>query len=271
LRRAKEADPARRPPVVVFGSGGSGTRAIAAALREAGVYLGARTNRANDSLVLKPFLRRWPEVYLERSRWVETMWRAPDVGEVEAPDAAMVDDLRATIDAQREGIPAPDAPWGWKAPRTIYVLPALHGLVPDVITVQLVRDGRDMAYSANQNQLQAFGEIMLDDYRGAPDPVRSIALWSRVNVAAVRYAERFIGANHLVLRYEDVCADPAAAVRQLLDHVGLESSRQLAERAAALVQPSPSAGRWRQEDGKEVDAVLAAGAPGLREFGYEDA
>ncbi len=132
----------------------------------------------------------------------------------------MVGDLLAALKEQRQGIPAPGARWGWKAPRTIFVLPAIHHVFRDSYAIQLVRDGRDMAYSQNQNQLEALGPALLGDLDpDTPQPVRSIALWSRVNVAAAAYGRRFMEGRHLVIRYEDLCAEPERTIARLLAHL----------------------------------------------------
>jgi hypothetical protein len=47
-----------------------------------------------------------------------------------------------------------------------------------------------MAFSENQNQLKKHGDAVLgDELRRAKTPVRSIALWNRVNQAAADYGE----------------------------------------------------------------------------------
>ena len=250
------------PPVVSFGTGGSGTRAIAGILKAGGMYLGSRLNRASDALALEPFLRRWPEEYVTATGWVE--------GDTVrgAPDPAMVGDLLAALKEQRQGIPAPGARWGWKAPRTIFVLPAVHHVFRDSYAIQLVRDGRDMAYSQNQNQLEALGPALLGDLDpDTPQPVRSIALWSRVNVAAAAYGRRFMEGRHLVIRYEDLCAEPERTIARLLAHIEADPDPAVA-RASELVVPSLEIGRWRRHDQAELEAVVAAGAEGLAEFGY---
>ena len=253
------------PPVVSFGTGGSGTRAIAAILREAGIYLGPRLNRASDALALEKFLRRWPEEYVTGSDWVAAG------GEVQPPEPepAMVEDLVASVKNQREGIPAAGARWGWKAPRTIFVLPVIHHLFRDAYTVQLVRDGRDMAYSQNQNQLEALGPAMLTDLDpGTPQAVRSVALWSRLNVAAARYGRERMEGRHLVIRYEDLCSDPERGIARILAHLKVAGPDPVIARAHELIDPSKEIGRWRLQDPAEMAAVVATGAEGLAEFGY---
>src|SRR5215208_6620601 len=90
LDRARSGSPTPRPPIVVLGTGGSGTRAIAMVMREAGVYIGPKLNKAHDSLELKPWLVRWSTPYIGESRWVEAVEADPgaDLGPPPADVAA---------------------------------------------------------------------------------------------------------------------------------------------------------------------------------------
>jgi hypothetical protein len=251
------------PPAVCLGVGGSGTRAVAAIMEEAGLYIGPDQNRAKDARTMKPFLRRWPEEYLAQSGWVDATLPLPE------PDPVMVADFKEAVRAGRVGIQSRRAPWGWKAPRTILVLPLVDHVLRGVRVIQVVRDGRDLAYSKNQSQVEAVGHLVLPDLpEDAPGPVRSIAFWSRMNLAAADYGRAHMGDRHLVVRFEDLCANPEAGARRILDHIGAKVSDELTARAADLVEAPSSIGRWRDQDPDEARLVREAGAKGLAEFGY---
>jgi hypothetical protein len=256
------------PPIVVFGIGGSGTRAVAQILSAAGVHIGPRLNKASDSHVIHRFLRKWSDSYLEQSGWVDAFASDASAPLPGPADPRITADLERALVDQRAGIPADDARWGWKHPRSAYLLPVFQQVVPDAHTVQLVRDGRDMAYSGNQNQLAVFGELLLGDLAGRPEPVRSIALWDRVNLAALRLSRRHRPERHLLVRYEDLCAEPRPQIRRLFAHLQFPADEALVDRAAGLVAPSPGSQRWRAADPAELHAVETAGSNALSEFGY---
>ena len=252
------------PPLLVLGTGGSGTRVAGELMLAAGVYLGPERNRASDSRQITRFLRLHSRRYLDESGWVEAMGSDQEV--TEAP-GDLLEELHAAV--ERMLASAPDgAPWGWKNPPSIYVLPLLDQAFPDAPMVQFVRDGRDMAYSTNQNQLEVYGEQLLPDLADEPNPVRSIALWSRVNLAALSYARKRLGSRHLVLRYEDVCERPRAGATRLLEHLGLPVTDAVLDQAEATIAPSPTTGRWQEAPADEREAIAQAGAAGLAEFGY---
>src|SRR5260370_20821937 len=75
--------------------------------------------------------------------------------------------------------------WGWKEPRSIYFLPFLDQHWPGTKFIHVIRDGRDMAFSSNQNQLRKHGLFVLgSEVTDAPDPGRIAVLWARTNTEA---------------------------------------------------------------------------------------
>lgn len=233
----------------------------------AGYFMGTELNPSNDSRDIGPFLRRWIKPYLRETRWIDVV-----PGELPAAAAGsteMGDDFRASISRHRAGLAAAEGAWGWKAPRTLLVLPFVHARYPLMSAIHLVRDGRDMAYSRRQAQLRDYGSTVLEGAaERAPEPERSIALWSRLNVAAACYGER-LGGRYLRVRYESLCADPEAEVARVLRFMGTACDRDGAsETARALVKPASSIGRWREREPGEVERLERAGAEGLAALGY---
>jgi hypothetical protein len=256
-------------PVVIFGTGGSGTRVLASLTREARYFMGTNLNRPGDSADLGQFTGEWANRYLRRSNWVERTWRAPEREKFGYPQA-MAARFREAVEGHRAALEDDDAPWGWKAPRTILILPFVHEVYRSAKVVHLVRDGRDIAYSKNQNQLSRHGHRVLppSDKR-VPRAQASITFWARVNLAAARYGQRFLAGGYLLLRYEDLCADPGEAAVRLLEFLGSSVSTEPMRRAAIeLVRPSESLGRWREREPGKTRALERLGGDALREFGY---
>ncbi|MFQ5678382.1 MAG: sulfotransferase, partial [Gemmatimonadota bacterium] len=163
-------------PLFIGGTGGSGTRVVAQIVAHAGVFLGRELNRAGDSEPVGRYLRRWIPRYLRADG------RVP-----EHERAAMNRELQVALIRHRRGIPARDGPWGAKNPRSMYLLPYLWERVPNLRFLHLVRNGLDMAFSRNQNQLQAYGALVLgEEHEGEPEPARSVALWAEANTRCHR-------------------------------------------------------------------------------------
>lgn len=156
-------------------------------------------------------------------------------------------------------------PWGWKEPRSIYLLPFFCRHLPALRFLHVVRDGRDMALSSNQNQLRKHGEAApVSSDLSAPE--RSMALWSWVNVTAARFGEERLGERYLRVRFEDLCAGPVEVAGRVLDHFGIAGDPSL---ALDVVSPPASLGRWRAESPETIAELEEHGKDALLELGYE--
>ena len=233
---------------VIGATGGSGTRVLARIVLRGGMFIGADRNRSEDALDFAAFSDRWVDEAVAGGR----------PGEMTA-------ELRALVARQWAGRPG-DRPWGWKEPRSLYLLPLLDEELAGLRFLHLVRDGRDMAYSDNQVQLRKHGTAVLGE-GDEPAPLRSIALWSEVNLSAADYGEGELGPRYLRIRFEDLCAEPSAVTEQVLGFFGLDGDAELIARDE--VRPPSSLGRWRDEDPAAVAELEARGAEALRRFGYQ--
>lgn len=76
-----------------------------------------------------------------------------------------------------------------------------------------------------------------------------------------------MGRRYLRLRFEDVCADPAAEVAKALSFFGLAGD---AERIGAeVVQAPPTLGWWREAEPELQAQLTASAADALARFGYQ--
>jgi len=241
-------------PAVVGATGGSGTRVVARVLREAGLFTGSDLNESEDAWKLGDFSDRWINVWLSHR----------DGALPAEVERAMVTDLESLLREHCESL-GPGQPWGWKEPRSIYLLPFYHRHLPALRFLHVVRDGRDMALSTNQNQLRKHGRaapIPAD----LPEPVRSMALWSWVNLTAARYGNERLGDRYLRIRYEDLCTRPVEVASDVLGFFGIAGD---ATPALDAVSAPASLGRWRAESPELIAALEEQGAAALVELGYE--
>jgi len=241
-------------PWVVGATGGSGTRVVARILRRAGLFVGSELNESEDAWKLGDYSDRWIDTYLEHRTALPQ-----DV------EAAMLDDLSGVLAEHCAPLEAAPRRWGWKEPRSIYLLPFLHHHLPGLRFLHVVRDGRDMALSANQNQLRTHGDAAGIPADLAP-AARSIALWSWVNVEAKRYGEERLGSRYLRIRFEDACERPDEITSRVLGFLGLDTdSRELAPE----IVPPASLGRWRSADPSVVAELEGVALDALAELGYD--
>ena len=162
---AKDGEPlsgpsANPPSVVIFGIGDSGTRAVRSLYRAGGVAMCDETNGAGDD---------WPTRIADEC--LDHLLSA-DRGEVsavafkKAPNSAFA----KAVAAERRGSNESHwcavrasrvtgaAPWGYKGPRKIYMLPVIEEAWTSLASTQLVlvaRDPRDICSGDNQQQFKA--------------------------------------------------------------------------------------------------------------------
>ncbi|MCE9629805.1 MAG: sulfotransferase [Planctomycetia bacterium] len=248
-------------PVVVGGVGGSGTRLIAAILRESGYFIGDDLNAALDNrwfslLFNRPGIQHCPDEEFHRllgilvNRMVgDAQFDPADVALIEAlaqhdnpPHSAdWMRERAGTLLAPRIG-PPPGGRWGWKEPNTHVVLPRLARALPRMRYVFVSRSGLDMAYSANTNQAMRWGEAYLGR-PFEPTPRYMLSFWvaahRRVLAAAAAVPVRF----HFI-RLEAFCGRPAAGLLSLYEFLGL--SGEPSAGLIALAQSPESIGRFRE-------------------------
>jgi hypothetical protein len=254
-RRSLRSDLLELGPALVGATGGSGTRVVARIARSAGLFIGADLNESEDAIPFGAYSDRWIDRYLPfRSR--------PLSADLEL---AMGDDLDAVLSEHCAPLGDECVRWGWKEPRCMYLLPFLFDRLPALRFLHVVRDGRDMALSSNQNQLRRHADAA-GIARDLPGPVRSIALWRWINLETATFGHARLGRRYCRIRFEDLCSHPAETASEILDFLALDGDP---ERAGALVASPPTLGRWRDADAALVSALEQEAGDGLRAFGYE--
>ncbi len=237
-------------PLVIGGTGGSGTRAVARILDRAGWYMGSHLNGAHDALDIAAFDWRWGPSLVASATATEEM-RA-------GFEAAL-----ATHVAQRPGA---QARWGWKHPQSYLLLGFLAERFADLRFIHVVRDGRDVALSRNDNQLRLYGDRAIG--AGDPaDPVRRIAFWAWANDRAREQSGALLPGRHLRVRLEDLCGRPEAETRRILDFAQAGDVEPL---PVDEIRTPAALGRGRRADPELVRRLEAVAGPTLRRFGYAE-
>lgn len=246
-------------PVVVGGVGGSGTRLVAAILRESGFFIGDDLNPALDNLAYSLLFNR-PEILdspdAEFCRTVAAFVRrmAGD-GRIDEHEAGWITALATRDNPPHDAAwmrrrletllagrvePAPTR-WGWKEPNSHVVLGRLAAALPTMRYVLLSRSGLDMAWSGNHNQARRWGPALVG-HPFEPTPRYLLAYWCAAHRRALAAASALPG-RFLHLRLEELCAAPEAGLQRLLDFLGGDAAT--AARLVSLVKPPESIGRFR--------------------------
>jgi Sulfotransferase family len=246
-------------PLVIGATGGSGTRVVARIARHSGYDLGRNLNAAEDALEFYSFHDKWIDRYLKTERHGSGL---PGVD-----SERMKLEFQTALDRHRSSNQK-EAHWGWKAPRSIYLLPFLCTQLPQLKFIHVLRDGRDMALSSNQVQLRKHGTAVLTWrerlFRSTPE--RSLLLWGKVNLRAAEFGESTLGSNYLRIRFEDLCAKPLETTARIINFLGARVDPGLV--AKVEISPPSTLERWRASPPALIANLERLGRDSLRKFGY---
>lgn len=264
-------------PIAVGGIGGSGTRLIARLLVELGYDMGSDLNDSLDELGFTALFKRielWPldanlqeleqalSVYLTARGFPipEDISSKNHRGRVEKliahiaatskwREVGAIEDRITTLSE----IKAPGQSWGWKEPNTVMVLPYLLHALPKLRYIHVLRDGRDMAFSSNKNQLRLWGSHVLGRAIDCDCPQDAFDYWCGVHEGLLGLQEQH-GSRVLLIKLESLIASPEESLGRLLAFVGTPAKDAANHRAklSNLISTPDSITRYRDRPPLEM-------------------
>ena len=241
-------------PIIVGGSGHSGTRVFNEILTLGGVFTGIkRVTKWPDSEDLKiiNLLSRWVLPYVN--------------GELNQRELAEM--RQAFLRQLRWYFPVRNVPWGFKNPRTMLILPFLNEMFPDMKFVHVVRDGRDISlgneFAGKNRHTDAF---LTEAEKKLPVEERMILFWGRSNQRSMDYGREHMQGRYLQMRWEELCTNPVTKARELLEFAGCRNVD--VRKVAQIVKRPASIGRWKSFPERIRQKVSSRGAKWLAMFGY---
>ena len=254
-------------PLVIGGVGGSGTRLVVSLLRKMGVTMGGELNDSLDNLWFSLlFVRRsillQSDSEQDKLSWLFTnaMRHGVEVSAelIELIDSALACDRSAVIPPEqlqhaRESllsVPSRDRRddhWGWKEPNSHIHLPMLDRCFPEMKFIYVMRNGLDMAFSDNKNQLAHFwGDLMLEGDT-SPTPQNLMRYWIASHKRMQGFRQR-LGHRLHFLSFDRLCVDPEGELEALREFAGIPISKQDLAQLASNVTPPGTMGRFREHD-----------------------
>lgn len=270
-------------PVAVGGVGGSGTRVIAQFLRAAGYYIGSDLNESNDNLWSSLLFNRLDAVVEPRevfATWVRMFywrmscprpWHPEDAIFTAVNALAAKPRLQHTPDWLKKRAATflaaadcePRPVWGWKMPPIHVHIERLLELDSSLLYIHVVRNGLDMAFSTNRNQLRLWGPIFLGR-EVSLTPQDALRYWCaahrRIRTIAARFGDRM-----LFVSFERFCTEPSAVCREICAFAGREVADDVVEQFAAEIAAPQSLGRFRDKSLADFDPADIAY---VEEWGY---
>ena len=274
-------------PIAIGGVGGSGTRIVAQIVNTTGVAIGEDLNQSADNLAYT-FLFCRPEVLQLSSRALESRLQLFEkvMRQRKLSDQERGDVCRLAKTISIEGLATnPDwlrqraakllnghndrntadshRTWGWKEPNTHIMLDKLTPIFPDLKYVHVIRNGLDMAFSNNLNQVRLWGPRMFGMEFNSPGPREALEYWVKSNSRALALG-RAKECDFFELHFETLCAEPIRTVERLLDFIGIENAHDQAKKLSTRIHPPASIGRFRKHDlrnfnGNDIECVASMG------------
>lgn len=277
----------RTSPVIIGGSGGSGTRVVAEIILNAGVYLGQDLNESNDNLLFT-YLFKHPHRFARdldkndsRLSWLFELHEKLFLGN--SPNNTK--ELKMLWEAGKEHVfvsrrynifwvlgrmlhilmskPLRPSLWGWKEPYTGYFLNAIHSYYPSAKYILVVRNGLDMAYTSTNQQLKYWSKWLEINPRDL-SPKNKFEYWYHYNKHIMVRAKGLFGDHFLIIKLEDLCLERETNIKKLLNHIGIESESMSDDVINLPILPE-SYNRFLKHDTGWVDSNVKGK---LAEFGY---
>lgn len=225
-------------PVGIGAVGGSGTRLMALIVTAGGLVPASPLNRAGDAMEWPPFKRLLtPEM---EARYGRSVLMRNIFGTFEQ-----------LLIKQRErhgtGVRS-----SWKVPGTFFWLRELSDYFPRMQYIHLIRNGLDMAYSGNQNQIGNWaGHLGVEiEYQsdGKVRPRSMLEYWLSANEHALAVGRECLGDRMMLVRFEKLCEKPVTEVERVLRFLDLDAGPGRVTELAELIRSPGSLGRHRNFD-----------------------
>lgn len=271
--------------MAIGGVGGSGTRIVAAMLEKLGFFIGGDLNEANDNLwftlffkrseilsasdeeftrLVRIFISKMTNSVARDERLSRMLNALADRDRPQHTREWLNERVQSFLDRSTDTVGGTGR-WGWKEPNTHIVIDRMRCCVPRLKYIHVIRNGMDMAFSANQNQLTVWGPTLLGKDFGMT-PRHSLKFWCVAHRRILAVAKTMLP-DFLLLNYDDMCRAPERSIAALLDFLDVKPAAQdMITDLTQLIRPPESLGRHRHHSRQTFDAEDLAY---VRDLGFE--
>ena len=267
-------------PVIIGGVGGSGTRVVVNVLQAFSFNFGKDLNKANDNLTFTLLFRRpgWLEENISNENLISLGIRILEKSMI-TRSCYSINELsyliKATIWMMKNGLfknqnkkakwafnrfqkaiintqklPPDIIGWGWKEPNSHLLLENLNGYFPEMKYIHTIRNGLDMAFSANQNQLYNWGKLygVKMPEKEADIPAASFSYWVKANKKVLELQKQVGKDKIYLLNFDRLCSNPSEEIKKLIEYLGINVSNEKFQQAVGIPVIPDSSGRYKKYD-----------------------
>lgn len=271
------------PKLVIGGVGGSGTRLIAMIVASLGLDIGNDLNESYDCLTSTLFFKRRDILSISEEEFnrllnlFEKSFQSKSYTEDEMnfinslverfkyrgmknyfidriqnitlkDRPIMINDLIQTYNTKITNIKSDylhlDG-YGFKEPNSHIILERLIKAYPEMKYIHVMRNGLDMAFSENQNQVKLWGYMYLSKADFTNIHYASLKYWCIVHKRILKIGER-MGSKFYLLNYEKLCKYPNKELKKLCKFLNVDVRCSIGLKY--LIEKPNSIGRFRQFD-----------------------
>jgi len=216
--------------------GGSGTRAIAQILIQAGIFMGDDLNKPNDNLLFTRLLKN-PEWYKkasidEKNKRLLSFKKYMESGKISIKDLIVYyksaytnpthsSELQYYLDVFKLLFNKKSSRdiWGWKEPNTQIYVSEILNLFPNLKYIHILRNGLDMAFSNNKQQLKNWGwkyQIVLNGNETINElAVKQLDYWIESTKDVIAKSKGFEN-RFLMVKHSEFCQSPKQEIDRIL-------------------------------------------------------
>jgi len=273
------------PNIVIGGVGGSGTRVVAMILASLGLDIGNDINESFDNLTFTLFFKRkdilkisdeefnkllilfnksflskkytneelkyifnLTKIYRSRHPKEWLVERAKNIVNKEKPDfiTKLIINYNNNIqDISNKRLHLTG--YGYKEPNTHIILERLLKYYPEMKYIHVIRNGLDMAFSDNQNQVKFWGWMYLSKSDFNNIHFASLKYWVIVHKKIFKLAKELGPDRFLIINFDKLCMKPNKLLKKLCKFLNI-SSKCISGLKYLIDPPSESIGKFRKYD-----------------------
>ncbi|WP_144213672.1 sulfotransferase [Shewanella donghaensis] len=250
-------------PLIIGGLGGSGTRVICKIAQELGYFMGSDLNASEDNLTFTYLFKEITfktatsklkhqklnilakHLTAERVEWNENEIQIlheclsnrplhPEKWAQKRLDKILC--LNRSENHMEH--------WGWKEPNSHIYLREIIDVFPGCKYIHVTRNGLDMVYSSNQNQLQLWGELVLGR-EITNSPKDAFDYWHKVD-KDIRQQSESHPERILMLNFDQICNAPDMIINELMAFLKKDTFDR--DSIKQLIKKPSSIGRYKSYD-----------------------
>jgi hypothetical protein len=255
--------------VIAIGAlGGSGTRAIAQILIDAGIYMGDYLNSPRDNLI---FTRLFKNTEFRRNAGqTEIRQRLAVFEEYMETDRLSFSSARILLNTTIDGLGLPEragfhgrvlrkllgpgthrASWGWKEPNTHIYLDEIDAYFDNLKYMHVIRHGLDMAFSNNKMQLfnwgPRYGIELAADMPEEEKSYKQLEYWIRTTRDIMEKSKTLRG-DFLMINHSRLCANPREQVDRILTFLDMKMGDDRRQQLYSIPRTPGTLDRYRKHD-----------------------